>query len=216
MSKVNMHCTNNRFFDFVAAHRFYWLIAVCIAGLAADQGSKIWAQYTLAEPYEIEDVIVEDGETKTLTKKVFYPIKIIEIIPELFNLTYKENPAAAFSLTRSIPSWFRRPLLISVSILATIFFLSWYFRMKVNDGLLLFSFSFILAGAAGNLTDRVRLGYVVDFLDIHGGIFGYPHLHWPTFNIADSLIVFGAIGVIYRTIWPLKDEKTADVVKEQP
>lgn len=192
------------FFNFVAKNRLSWLIAVVVLGVLADQATKLWAQDTLAEPYEVTEEVVIGQEQKTITKQVFYPIKVIEVVPNLFNFIYKENPAAAFSLTRSLPTWFRRPMLVCVSILATIFFLFWYFRMKANDGLLLASFSFILAGAIGNLLDRIRLGYVIDFLDAYAGIFGYPHLHWPTFNVADSLIVIGAIGVIFRTIWPLK------------
>jgi lipoprotein signal peptidase len=206
---VSNNYKRKSFFDFIVQHKFLWLIVVGVLGIIADQGTKIWAQQTLAEPYEITEQIIKDGEMKPVTKKVYYPIKVIEVIPNAFNLIYKENPAAAFSLTRSLPSWFRRPMLIGISILATIFFLFWYFRMKANDGLLLFSFSLILAGAVGNLLDRIRLGYVIDFLDVYAGIFGYHYLHWPTFNVADSLIVIGAIGVIFRTIWPLKpDAKT--------
>jgi signal peptidase II len=179
-----------------------WLVCVGIVGIGADQLSKIWAQRTLAEPYEI-------SEPASVSKKLYYPAKAIEVIPNFFNLIYKENPAAAFSLTSSIPAWIRRPLLIGASILATLFFIFWYFRMKSQDGLLLASFSFILAGAIGNLADRIRLGYVIDFLDINAGFLGYAHWHWPTFNIADSLIVIGALGVIYRTLRPLQsdDEK---------
>ncbi len=196
--------SQNNAFNLVARHRLAWLLAVCFVGIVADQSSKLWAQDTLAEPYRVSEEIIVDGETKTISKEVFYPVKVVEVVPNVFNFIYKENPAAAFSLTHSLPTWFRRPLLISVSILATIFFTFWYFRMKPNDGFLLASFSLILAGAIGNLLDRIRLGYVIDFLDVHAGIFGYPHMHWPTFNIADSFIVVGAIGVIVRTIWPLK------------
>ncbi len=193
-----------RCFAFVAKHKFHWLVFVCIIGVLLDQATKIWAQLILAEPYEVSEEIVLGEENQTIIKKVFYPIKVVEIIPNVMNLIYKENPAAAFSLTRSIPSWFRRPMLISISVIAILFFLFWYIRMRTPDGLLLLSFSFILAGALGNLADRIRLGYVIDFIDVHAGVFGYPYIHWPTFNIADSWIVIGAIGVVFRTIWPMK------------
>lgn len=189
-----------RFFGFVAKHKIKWLIAVLTIGITVDQATKIWAQTSLAAPYEVTEEVDVDGVSTMITKEVFYPIRIIEVVPHLFNLIYKENPAAAFSLTRSLPTWFRRPLLVTVSILAAIFFLIWYIRMKSNDGLLLFGFSFILAGAIGNVIDRIRLGYVIDFLDVYAGVFGYSHLHWPTFNVADSLIVVGAICVVIRTI----------------
>jgi signal peptidase II len=185
------------FFNFVAKNRLRWLLVICSLGVLLDQASKIWAQSNLAESYQVS----EEDATGTLVKKqIFYPIKVVEVIPNVFNLIYKENPAAAFSLTSSLPDGLRRPMLVSVSVFATILFLLWYFRMKANDGFLLFSFSLILAGAIGNLSDRIRLGYVIDFLDVHAGIFGLGHLHWPTFNIADGFIVMGAIGVIYRTL----------------
>jgi signal peptidase II len=191
--------------DWVSKNRLLWLLLVVVIGLGSDQASKVWAQRKLAEPFQVSEEVVVDGKPQQLTKEVFYPIEIVEVIPNFFNLVYKENPAAAFSLTSSIPAWIRRPLLITVSILATLFFIIWYFRMKQNDGLLLASFSLILAGAIGNLFDRIRLGYVIDFLDVYAGPFGYPHLHWPTFNIADSLIVIGAIGVICRTLYPSRE-----------
>lgn len=197
------------FFAFVARHRLSWLIAVCVVGILSDQASKIWAQTTLAEPFKVSEQIIVDGEAQSITKEIFYPIKVVEVVPNVVNFIYKENPAAAFSLTRSLPTWFRRPLLISVSVLATIFFTFWYFRMRGHDGLLLASFSFILAGAVGNLIDRIRLGYVIDFIDVHAALLGYPYLHWPTFNVADSFIVVGAVGVVMRTIWPLKTPEDA-------
>lgn len=204
--------SQNNFCDIVVRHRLLWLVIVCVVGISADQSSKIWAQATLSEPYQVFEDVVVDGESKSIVKEVHYPIKVVEVVPNVLNFIYKENPAAAFSLTRSLPTWFRRPLLISVSVLATLFFTFWYFRMRARDGFLLASFSFILAGAVGNLLDRIRLGYVIDFLDVHAGIFGYPHLHWPTFNIADSFIVVGAIGVIMRTIWPIKNDDEAKAV----
>lgn len=194
--------------NFISRYRVVWLLLVCVIGVGADQLSKQWAQKSLAAPYKVaEEVEEEDGAIISIEKEVFYPTRVVEVIPNFFNLIYKENPAAAFSLTSSIPTWFRRPFLITVSILATLFFLIWYIRMKQPDGLLLASFSFILAGAIGNLSDRLGLGYVIDFLDVHAGPFGFPHLHWPTFNIADSLIVIGAIGVIFRTLWPYKEDQ---------
>lgn len=192
-----------RLFAYIARNRLKWLGLVLILGITLDQASKIWAQYYLAEPYEAFEEVVVNGKTETIKREVFYPVRIVQVIPNAFNFIYKENPAAAFSLTSSLPSWIRKPLLVSISILATLFFLLWYFRLK-GDGMLLASFSFILAGAFGNLSDRLRLGYVIDFLDVHAGFLGYPYSHWPTFNVADALIVIGAFGVIFRTFRPLK------------
>lgn len=164
--------------------RIIFLVSIVLVVLAVDQTSKIWAQKNLA--YEFSP-----GQ--------FYPQRDITVIPQFFNLIYKENSAAAFSITSSIPEWFRKPFLLTISIVATLFFLIWYFRLKDADWLVLSSFSLIMGGAIGNLVDRMRLGYVIDFIDWYAGFLGYSGAHWPTFNIADSCIVIGAIGIFIHS-----------------
>ena len=128
----------------------------------------------------------------------------VVVIPQLFNFKYRENPAAAFSLTGSIPSWLRRPMLILVSSIAMILFAVIYFLLRRPDGLLMTAFALIIAGAIGNFIDRLRFGYVVDFIDWYLGFTNLPP--WPTFNIADMCIVVGALSVVYRTLRPLYPE----------
>lgn len=164
--------------------RVFLLVSMVVISVAADQATKVWAEKNLA--YEFSP-----GQ--------FYPQHDVTVIPKFFNLIYKENPAAAFSITSSIPEWIRKPFLLTVSIVATLFFLIWYFRIKDADWLILSSFSLIMGGAVGNLIDRMRLGYVIDFIDWHAGFLGYPGAHWPTFNIADSCIVIGAIGIFIHS-----------------
>lgn len=205
-----------------------WLVAWVVVMVALDQGSKIWAQGALTEERTVvrpKEVADEDGTTKRVEEKTtqFVAVRTIEVVPGLFNFKYAENRAAAFSLTQSIPEGARRPLLLSVSILACVLIGVWYLRLKIADGLLLTSFALIIAGALGNFIDRARLAYVIDFLDIYvsndalAGWLRAPHTvpllgwsvrlsdHWPTFNIADSCIVSGAIGVVIRTIRPHPD-----------
>ncbi len=164
--------------------RIVLLLTVILVVIAADQASKTWAQKSLA--YE-------------LSPGQFYPHHEITVIPKFFNLIYKENPAAAFSITSSIPEWFRKPFLVTVSMVAALFFLIWYFRIRDPDWMILTSFSLIMGGAVGNLIDRMRLGYVIDFIDWYAGFVGYSGMHWPTFNIADSCIVVGAIGIFVHS-----------------
>ncbi|MES2504010.1 MAG: signal peptidase II [Myxococcota bacterium] len=170
-------------------NRILLLVGIAFFCIASDQATKVWAQRNLA--YEFSP-----GQ--------FYPFKEITVIPKVFNLIYKENPAAAFSITSSIPDWIRKPLLTTVSIVASLFFLVWYFRLKNPDRLILVSFSLIMGGAIGNLIDRMRLGYVIDFLDVHAAFLGYAGSHWPTFNIADSAIVVGAIGIFAHSFYSKK------------
>lgn len=173
----------------ISRNRLFWLMAVAILFVGLDQASKTWAQQSLA--IQVSSFVDEPN---------FVPAREIVVVPKVLNFIYRENPAAAFSLTRSFPDWFRRPFLLIVSGVASLFFLIWYFRIKEDDILLLTSFCLIMAGAAGNLIDRATLGYVIDFIDVHGEFLGFPGWHWPTFNIADSCIVVGAIGILIRSI----------------
>lgn len=184
---------------FVSRHRLLWLLLIGTVFIVLDQGTKKWAQDNLARRVMVSQPDIIDGEIEPTTVFRYEPTKEIEVIPQTINLIYRENPAAAFSLTRSFPEWFRRPFLLTISALASIFFLIWYFRIRERDSLLLTSFCLIMAGAVGNLIDRATLGYVIDFIDVYAGFLGYPHTHWPTFNVADSCIVVGAIGVLIRT-----------------
>ena len=133
-------------------HRAILLVLMVVAIALADQITKKWAEKNLA--YEFAP-----GQ--------FYPQKDIPVVRNFFNLIYKENSAAAFSITSSVPDWFRKPFLLTVSILATLFFLVWYFRLKNPDNLILISFCLVMGGAIGNLIDRFRMGYVIDFLDFY-------------------------------------------------
>ena len=73
----------------------------------------------------------------------------------------------------------------------------------------------IAGGAIGNLIDRVRLAYVIDFLDVYAGFIDPRWPHYPTFNIADSCIVVGAILIFWRTFFPLPEpDKEQEIVKE--
>ena len=181
-----------------------WLVVVTLLFVAVDQATKVWAQANLAEPLPVKERVLEDGQLVEKTTTKFVPTrKPVVVIPGAFNLRYAENPAAAFSLTRSFPDWVRMPFLISFSVLAMVIVGVWYFRMRRPDGLLLGALSFIVAGAIGNFIDRVRLGYVIDFIDWHAGFINPSWPPWPTFNIADSCIVVGALTVVYRTLRPL-------------
>lgn len=108
------------------------------------------------------------------------------IIEGFFNLTYIQNPGAAFGLFADHESGLRTIFLTGVGILAVIL-LGFFFRKSPDEawGTHL-AFSFILGGAFGNLIDRVRLGVVVDFLDFY-----IEKYHWPAFNVADSSISVG-------------------------
>lgn len=94
-----------------------------------------------------------------------------------FNITYIRNPGAAFGLFAE--SGFRIPFLIGVSLVALVAIIVAVHKLPRKDKVPVIALSFIFAGACGNLVDRIRLGEVIDFLDVY-----WKDYHWPAFNIA--------------------------------
>lgn len=110
----------------------------------------------------------------------------IPIIDGFFNLTHIRNTGAAFGFLAGEQGGIGAYLLTAFSIVAIGFIVVLLRRLAENETALVISLTFILAGALGNLTDRLLYGEVIDFLDVHWR--GY---HWPAFNVADSFICIG-------------------------
>jgi|LakMenEpi03Aug12_release.lakeMendotaPanAssembly.Ray.scaffolds.fasta_scaffold137242_3 signal peptidase II len=131
--------------------------------------------------------LILDQWSKGLVLKKFSWGESIPVIPGFFNFTYVRNKGAAFGFLHSAPESFREPFFLAVPVIA-IFVLGYlFYRLRPDEKLSAWALSLIVSGAAGNLIDRVRLGYVVDFIDFYLDSWG----HWPAFNIADSAIVVG-------------------------
>ena len=120
-----------------------------VVSIAADQATKVWAQERLATPRTVPVTEVVNGEPVTTEKIVYRHSDTIVIIPKAFNFIYRENPAAAFSLTISIPEQYRRPLLIGVSAICFFWLMFWYFRYPLPDGLFMTALALIAGGAIG-------------------------------------------------------------------
>jgi signal peptidase II len=135
-------------------------------------------------------VLVPDQATKLYVDATFRLHESVAVVPSFFHFTYVRNKGAAFGIFAD--SAVRIPFFITISILAAVGIL-WYLR-RLRDGqtLQVFSLSLIFAGAVGNLIDRVRLGEVIDFIDVH-----WYQYHWPAFNIADSAITVGVFLLLY-------------------
>jgi signal peptidase II len=112
----------------------------------------------------------------------------IPVIKGLFSITYVRNPGAAFGFLSGASPLFRSIFFAAVTVLAIFLVLHYIWKSKAEEPLLSLALSLILAGAVGNLIDRVRLGEVIDFLDVYIG-----SCHWPAFNVADSAISIGAV-----------------------
>jgi signal peptidase II len=120
--------------------------------------------------------------------------KAVEVT-SFFNLVLVYNAGAAFSFLSDAAGW-QRGLFISIAVAASAWIV-WLLRKYPHQRLFAFALSLVLAGAVGNVIDRIRVGAVIDFLDFHA--FGY---HWPAFNVADSAITCGAVLLVWDALRP--------------
>jgi signal peptidase II len=135
-------------------------------------------------------IIVVDAWTKWLVSSHIEMHESISLIPNLFQLVHVRNTGAAFGIGANAESRIV-PILLNGGAIAVFFVVVAYaLRTAVTDRLLQTALHLILGGAIGNLIDRFRLGYVVDFLDVYVNVAGQSH-HWPAFNVADSAICVG-------------------------
>ncbi len=112
----------------------------------------------------------------------------------LWRMNYVENPGAAWGLFRGFSPEFRNLFFTLVSICAVAFILNYYRRLRDDQRFLQVALALVLAGAVGNFIDRLARKYVIDFVEWYW--WNRPDLRWPTFNIADSLIVVGVAMLI--------------------
>ncbi len=159
---------------------FRWLLlgTLLLAGCRADQATKAWARGSFQDTP-------------------------VTVLPQVLELRSAENRAIAFSMFHQLPDSARVPLVFGLSGLALLALLSLIWRMRRQGAGRLLPLILILAGALGNLQDRLSHGYVVDFV----------HVHWrdrwsfPIFNLADSLITVGAALLLIELLF--RDEAGA-------
>ena len=144
----------------------------------------------------IISILILDQVTKYLSTAYLMNIESgsISLIKGIFHLTYVENKGAAFSILQN-----QRWLFVGITFLFIIFAI--YYLIKHPKEKLVFKIglSMILGGAIGNLIDRVRFGYVVDFLDFRA-------INFAIFNVADSAVVIGSILLGYYLLFVMEKE----------
>lgn len=152
-------------------------------------------------------IIILDAFTKWLVSDRIGLHDTVPLVPNLFQLVHVRNSGAAFGIGANAESRLV-PLLLNFGAIAVFFVVVVYaFRTAVTDRLLQTGLHLILGGAIGNLVDRFRFGYVVDFLDVYLKFGGREH-HWPAFNVADSAICIG-IALLFLDMRRKPEEKTA-------
>ncbi|MBN2256164.1 MAG: signal peptidase II [Deltaproteobacteria bacterium] len=140
-------------------------------------------------------VLLLDQATKLSIASSYNLYESSAVIHGLFNITYIRNPGAAFGFLAGADPVFRSTFFIAVSVAAVVFIALVIRKVRQEETVAVLGLSLILGGALGNLIDRIRLGEVIDFLDVYVGSY-----HWPAFNMADSAISIGAFLLILEII----------------
>jgi len=144
-------------------------------------------------------ILIVDQLTKLYIDGTMKLYQSIPVIDGLFSITYLRNRGAAFSFL-SEASW-RLPFFLIATVIAVIAILVAFRKLRDDQRFAAVSLTLILSGAVGNLIDRVRLGEVIDFLDVY-----WRSHHWPAFNVADSAI---CVGVALLALDMYREEKRA-------
>jgi len=170
--------------------RFAWRAGYLLAAFGlfmADQATKAWAVKVL-----------RFGDERV-------------VIRGFLQFIYTENPGIAFGQLQEGGA-FGRWFFVVLAVLAAIAVFYYFMRTPRNDDRVLGACALLLAGISGNLTDRARLGYVIDFIVVHAGDY-----HWPTFNIADASITVGALLLAYDLIFSRRStQMNADKAQSNP
>ncbi len=149
--------------------RYGFLLVVALVVLGIDQATKQWAHETLL------------GQPP------------LELLP-VFSLALVYNQGAAFGFLNDAGGW-QHYFFVSLAAVFSIVLMVWMWRERSRNVWLAVSLSLVLSGAVGNLVDRLRNGYVVDFLLVHYGSWSFP-----VFNVADIAITIGAIMLIMDSL----------------
>jgi signal peptidase II len=152
--------------------RWLALGALLLAGCRADMATKAWAKGSIQE-------------------------RPVTVVPRMLELRYAENRAIAFSMLHDLPDESRGPLVLGLSSLALLALLALIWSMRRQGAERLVPLALILAGALGNLQDRLSHGYVVDFVYVHWG----DRWDFPIFNLADSLITIGTVLLLAEFVF---------------
>jgi signal peptidase II len=147
-------------------------------------------------------VVAADRWTKWLASRRIELGDHVTVIAHIFAISHVENPGAAFSLFNDSSSPGRvRWMLLVFSLLAAVAVLIALLKLGRRISATTIALALILGGALGNAYDRLRFGYVIDFLEVH-----IVHYHWPDFNVADSAIVVGGIMLLLDALFSGKEQ----------
>jgi len=146
-------------------------------------------------------VVVADQLSKAYISKHFLEFEFVRILPVL-DITRMHNVGAAFSFLASASGW-QRWVFICLACVVSIGIIIWLLKLpRGSHALLTAGLALVLGGALGNVIDRIRLGYVIDFIHFH-----WDRAYFPAFNVADSAITVGAACLLLDALFDAKRKK---------
>ncbi|MEZ4393441.1 MAG: signal peptidase II [Polyangiales bacterium] len=170
---------------------FFFALSAGTAGL--DLWSKAWALNRLSRPIANPPPLCAPPPGRPGIDYLMQrqPSETLTLIRDYLDLTYAENCGGAWGLLHGARETLRRPFFLLVTVAAVAYIVHLYRTLEQGQRVMKVALPLVLGGAIGNLVDRVRLGYVVDFIHMH-----WRHRsHWPTYNVADIAITVG-IGLM--------------------
>ena len=144
-------------------------------------------------------IVVLDQITKEVLKRGLELHEYRSIVDGFLSLSHVRNRGAAFGLLAETGLPYQGPILAVVSLLALAAITAYAFRLPHQARLPRLALAFILGGAIGNLIDRLRFGYVVDFIHVY-----WNQHSWPDFNVADSAISTGVALLLLDMLRPAR------------
>lgn len=162
-----------------------------LVSTAADLGTKAWAEANLSVERAGENPPVCQVDEQGYREMQRLRSRAVVLVEGWLELRYAENCGAAFGMLDESPRWVRATIFFTAAGIAIVALL-WMFVTGHGGSMFAWSVPLIVSGALGNLVDRVRLGYVVDFIRLFH-VFDSGPWEYPTFNIADSTITVGVI-----------------------
>jgi signal peptidase II len=156
-------------------------------------------------------VVALDQLVKFFVDKAMAPHDTRVIVEGFARLTYVRNRGAAFGILSDADLPYQSVLFTVVSLAALSLIALYAWKLPAPSRLPRVALAFIVGGAIGNLVDRVRLGYVIDFVDVYWGTY-----HWPAFNVADSAITCGVILLLLDILRSPEDQPAPAAMRPGP
>jgi signal peptidase II len=143
-------------------------------------------------------VVILDQLSKAYITRHYGEFEFTSVLP-ILDITCMHNVGAAFSFLASASGW-QRWVFIALAVGVSIAIIVWLYRLPPGTrGLLAAGLALVLGGAIGNVIDRIRLGYVIDFIHFH-----WERAYFPAFNVADSAITVGAACLLLDALFDSK------------